>query len=97
MVGIDSEWFEMYFKTIISKSEIFPVPKMTKIVKKMAKSKNFGRKIFLVGIDSECFETYFNTKISKSKIFSHYKIFSWDLVIFAQNDQNIRKMTVKHY
>ena len=48
----------------------------------MAKSKNFDQKIFSVGIDSECFETYFKTKISKSKIFSHYKMFSWDLVIF---------------
>ena len=30
---------------------------------KMAKSKNFGRKIFLVGIDSECFEMYFKTSV----------------------------------
>ena len=36
---------------------------------KMAKSKNFCRKIFFAGIDSECYETYFKTKISKSKIF----------------------------
>ena len=40
---------------------------------KMAKSKKFGRKIFLVGIDSECFETYFKT-MAKSKNFGR-KIF----------------------
>ena len=38
---------------------------------------------FLVEIGSQRFKTYFKTKISKSKIFSHYKIFSWDLVIFC--------------
>ena len=62
-----------------------------KIVKKMAKSKNFV-KIFLFGIDSECFETYFKTKISKSKFFPITNFF-WDLVIFGQNGLNSEKMT----
>ena len=44
--------------------------KMTKIMKKLTESKNFGRKIFWVGIDSECFKTYFKPKILKSNIFS---------------------------
>ena len=43
--------------------------------KKMAKTKIFGRKFFLVGIDSEWSKTYFKMKISISKIFSHYNFF----------------------
>ena len=64
LVGIDSEWFETYFKTKISKSKIFSRVKFfswdfvffgqnDQNSEKMTKVKNFGQKNFLVGIDSE--------------------------------------------
>ena len=53
LVGIDSEWFETYFKTKISKSKIFfrLTFSLDSVIfgqncEKMTKSKNFGRKNF---------------------------------------------------
>ena len=67
--GIDSECFETYFKTKISKSKSFPRNFFSgtqsffgQNSEKMTKSKNFGR-IFLVGIYSECLKTTYKPKI----------------------------------
>ena len=76
LVGIDSECFETYFKTKISKSKIFTRHKifflgichfLIKIVKKWKSQKFLFN--FFVKIDSERSETYFRTKISKSNFF----------------------------
>ena len=72
-------FFKKNFLTPKSSKNVIVRPKNHK----NGKVKNFGRNFFLVGIDSECLETYFKRKILKSKIFSHYKIFSWDSVIFC--------------
>ena len=104
LVEIDSEWFETYFKTKISKSKIFSRvnffswdlvvfrPKWLK-KRKNDQGKKFWSKIFLVGIDSECFETYFETKISKSKIFSRVKFLFVGLCFFWPKWPNSEKLT----
>ena len=65
LVGIDSEYLKTYFKPKISKSKNFSRAKFFKGLcrfwpnwRKMANSKHFGRKHFLVEIDSECFKEY---------------------------------------
>ena len=98
--------FQTVFQTEILEIEIFSRVKFFRGTQsffgqngqnseKVTKSKNFGGKSFLVGIDSEQFETYFKTKISKLKIFFHVIFFSWDFVVFSQNDQNSEKMPIQ--
>ena len=87
--------FRRFFveKKIFFSKKIVLVPKSLKNVfwakngEKMAKSKNFGRKFFLVGIDLECFKTYFELKLSKSKFFSRAKFLCSDLVVFRPKSQ----------
>ena len=64
--------------------KIFLTPKTSKNVIFGPKNREkWQSQKILVGIDSGCFETCSKTEISKLKKFSHYKIFSWDLVIFC--------------
>ena len=95
LIGIDSEWSKMNFRMKIWISKFFPIMTFLRghshfskdwgsYVEKMAETKNFGRKYFLVGIDLEWSKTHFKMKISISKKYSNYD-FSLGSAVFSKN------------